>query len=111
MLWAGLCVEVGRAECRGQDRVLEVGGAGDCRQGCDLEMGVASQCGCGLAPGRSVACPGGQGMLLQLPVGQGQLGGGWDTHPALQAGTLVLPLHRRPLWLLQVLGPQWRALR
>lgn len=43
--------------------------------------------------------------------GQGQLGGGRDAHPALQAGTLVLPLHRWPLWLLQVLGPQRRALR
>lgn len=58
------------------------------------------QCGCGLAPeGVWLARVGGASSSSCL-WGQGQLGGGWDAHPALQAGTVVFPLHCCPLWLL-----------
>lgn len=81
MFWAGLCAEVDGAECCGQDRVLEASGAGERRRGGELEMGVALRGGCGLDPERSVACPGGWSIFLQLSLGPGATGR-WPVCPS-----------------------------
>lgn len=47
---------------------------------------------------------------ISLP-GQGELGTGRSPHRPLPAWALVLTVHRRPLRLLQVLGPRRWALR